>query len=452
MICPNCQREITDGVKFCKFCGSPIASEAPAAAPVAQPAPAEFPQPAPVETNPMPPVAAAPYMNAQAPDAVAPADPLASPYAVQPPVDGMLIPDGDPKKKKKKPKKKMSKGKKAILSIFLSLLSISIVGAALLLIFFPLDRFYVSEEVTIYYYGDDETKYEYTYNKNGNPLKFKKDGETQTEYKYDEKGKLLSVTSVITDEDGKEEKKTYELEYTKTKDGMIGSYEDKEEETKEEITYNKMNKPVKIVTEDGDYNQTITQKYNIFGYATYVEIITTDGEGNETKSYYHYDYKGEPVLSETYSNDELTSSVQYKKGIIAKSSRAAETDVKDGKTYILVYQNRVYDKKGNLIESKTYNENDELIAEIVATEQNDDEIKLTRYENDEVVGYRTYKLDKDGNITKEEVFDENEELIYYYEYEYDKHGNCIEEKEYDEEDNLESKTKTTYERKPIFNW
>lgn len=450
MICPNCQREITDGVKFCKFCGSPIASEAPAAAPVAQPAPAEFPQPAPVETNPMPPVAAAPYMNAQAPNAVAPADSLASPYAVQPPVDGMPIPDGDPKKKKKK---KMSKGKKAILAIFLSLLSISIVGAALLLIFFPLDRFYVSEEVRIYYHEDGEdNKYEYTYTKDGDPIKVKENGETIIEYKYDKKGKLTSITRTGINEDGEEEKKTHEFEYTKTKDGMVGTYEDKEEKLKLEVTYNKMNKIVKIVNEDGDYNQTTTQKYNIFGYMTYAERITTDGEGNETKSYSHLDYKGELVLSETYSNGELTSSAQYKKGIIAKSSRATETDVKDGKTYILEYQNSVYDKKGNFIESKTYNENDELIAETVATEQNEDEIKLTRYENDEVVGYRTYKLDKDGNVTKEEVFDENEELIYYYEYEYDKHGNCIETKEYDEEDNLESKTKTTYDRKPIFNW
>lgn len=442
MICPNCQREITDGVKFCKFCGTPIASEAPAA-PVAQPAPAVIPQPDPAVN-----AQNSPYINTQAPNPGM----TYAPYTAQPPVDGMPIPDGDPKKKKKKPKKKMSKGKKVILSIFLSLLSISIVGVALLLIFFPLDRFYASERTTILYHEDGEdTKYEYTYNKDGKPLKTKRNGETITEYKYDKKGKITSVTETITNEDGKEEKKTYEIEYTKTKDGMVGTCEDKDRKIKEEITYNKMNKPVKIVTEEGDHKQTITQKFNIFGYVTYMEITVTDGKGNETKGYCHYDHKGEPVREETYSNGVLTSSYKYEKGIIVNSSYATETDIKDGKTYVLEYENCFYDENGNLIRKETYDADDNLIAE-TTQDLSKDGIYLEECEDGKTTGYIDCELDKDGNIVKKEYLNSDKEMYCYYEYKYDKHGNCIEKKFYGHDDNLEEKTEITYKRMPIFNW
>lgn len=445
MICPKCHNEIADGVKFCKFCGTPIASEAPATAPVAQPAPAEIPQPAPAVTAPN-----SPYANTQAPNQGMPYAPYGapSPYTTQPPVEGMPVPDGNQKKKKKK----MSKGKKAILAIFLSLLSISIIGAALLLIFFPLDRFYVSEEVTIYYYEDGEdNKYEYTYNKDGNPLKIKQNGETIAEYEYDKKGKLTSITTTITNDDGEEEKETFEYKYEKTKDGMVGTCEVEDSGMKEEVTYNKANKLVKHVIESNAYTQTSTYEYNFFGYMTYSERTRTDNDGNETKGYYHYDYKGEPVLSETYSNGVLTSSYKYEKGILVSSSHATETDIKDGKTYVLEYENCFYDENGNLIREEIYDADDNLIAETIQ-DLSKDGIYLTRYENDEIIGYIDCELDKDGNIIKEEWLSADKEVILCYEYEYDKYGNCIEEKDLDKEGNLESKTEKTYKRKPIFNW
>jgi phage shock protein C len=41
MVCPNCQKDIVDGSKFCYNCGAQIAPGAPAPAPAAAPPPAK---------------------------------------------------------------------------------------------------------------------------------------------------------------------------------------------------------------------------------------------------------------------------------------------------------------------------------------------------------------------------------------------------------------------------
>ncbi len=391
MICKYCNSEIPENSKFCKYCGSIL------------------------DTN-----ANFNYAQPVAPSPVAPVAPVVA----------------DPAAASAKPKKK-KKLKKVLLSLLITLLVLSIIGAVLIFVFFPPNRFYISETISTTYYGDSENKIIYETSPEGFPIRMVFNDETSMEFKFDDKGRIDKIVS--SDESIKIKYKKDSGETTGKSEEIDGGHA--------EVSYNAFNKLTSLkIFEDDEEIGSYTLEYNIFGKVTYMELTDLN-----SKTIRKFDYKGDVVIQESYRDDILVSSYEYGKNGKPISSSVGVTSKEDGKTYIMQYTNSEFNENGILIKSENFDADNKRTSYTEIESEEDDEITLAVHDADgKVTGYIVYELDEDGYCTKEKHLDADKEQLSYITYTYDKHGNILTNKSYDADGELVSETKNTWSRIPVF--
>jgi len=225
------------------------------------------------------------------------------------------------------------------------------------------------------------SKYSYSeFDKNGNmilEMKYDSSGEIEEKYenKYNEKGNLIEEISYL-DEDEIAEHKTYERD---EKGKIIKSFVHYQDGTKDTIGYKY----------DGEGNLT--------------EKITVDSYG-EIESKEMAQYKdGKLILNEKYEYDELMKNETFE---LDDSGNITEQNVWSAEKENVTFRN-TFDEKGNLLEQRQYNDNEELTGK--AGYYYDDNGKLIKITEETPYGQNTTRISYDERGNAIEQIETNKE-------------------------------------------
>ncbi len=176
---------------------------------------------------------------------------------------------------------------------------------------------------------------------------------------------------------------------------------------------------------NGNLSSKVISKYDNNGYEIEAARYSSSGQ-LEWKLIYQYDNKGNKILQKSFKNDTLMDKWTF-----------------------------TYNKKGNLIESKRYN--DEITINGIYSYKYDDRENLIEeswrsgYDGEVIYKY-TFEYDKKNLNTELRSYDKKDNIIYTHNYTYDEQGNLIHTHIYNNEtyQNSEKHYQYTYDKRK--NW
>lgn len=324
--------------------------------------------------------------------------------------------------------------------LFVSFIVLNLIAYALIYIFFPPKRYYQSE--TVYERYGIETVY--IKNHRGFTTEIKQNGNVLFEVTFDGDKKI----SEFSFNDGKEKGTLTIPEYTSYSTGTEGNSVSSDSPYRIHLVYNKRDKLTDFHFYDENNNSTVyaQMQYNFFGIMIKSEVFN-----DSNKQVRKYDYKGDLLTEENYSNGILVSSFEYENNVLRKSS-VAVTSEKDGKTYIENYANSIFDENGLVTSYKYYNSTNELIDYYEVESKTDTEVVFVVKDaksNKNIERYK-YVLNSEGKaicVYHDDVYGTNHGRTNYS---YDRKGNLQSTIQYDHEENEINSIRHTWTQQPLF--
>ncbi len=324
--------------------------------------------------------------------------------------------------------------------LFVSFIVLNLIAYALLYIFFPPKRYYQTETI----YKRDGIETIHTKNHRGFTTGIEQNGNILFEVIFDNDKKI----SEFTFNDGKEKGTLTIPEYTSYATGTEGNSVSDDSPYRIHLIYNKRDKLTDFHFYDENNNSTVyaQMEYNAFGIMTKAEVCN-----DSHKQVRKYDYKGDLLTEENYSNGTLVSSFEYEDGVLRKSSIAVTTE-KDGKTYVENYTNCSFDENGLITSYKYYNSSNEIIDYYEVESKTDTEVVFVviTAEDNKISERYKYTLNSEGKATCVYQYDIYGNNVGRINYSYDRRENLQSTTQYDGEDNEINSIKHIWKQQPLF--
>ena len=195
------------------------------------------------------------------------------------------------------------------------------------------------------------------------------------------------------DEDGKFEYQVKKEYADAEKKQLVREiYSDEKDAATKIVYYNNDAKTISRIDELKDGQVTVQHRYE---------------NGEDTGEYWAFTYNesGRQTGSVNYSADGKV--LQKKEQSYNENNQPLVYEEKDAEGGLISKTEYIYDKKGNEIKTVFYNA-DGVIGYVEYKYEDGKKVRMDQYEGDELIEYRLFKYDKDGNI-KEEIHNVAEE-------------------------------------------
>lgn len=330
--------------------------------------------------------------------------------------------------------------RKFLLFLFVSFIVLSLIAYALILIFFPVKRYYMAS----YTLEMNGSKTEYTLNHRNFVTELKSNGDILFKANFDSDGKISEITYNI----GHENTKINLFNYTSDDFGYTATAESDGYEIR--IEYDKHNHltDFSLCDQNGKSIALATMEYNAFGI-----LVESDVTSKGERTFKQYDYKGDLIVEETYCNGTLIFSAEYERRVMTKSSTATEISTEDSVTSVAEYQQIEYDESGMVpTKCETFNASNEMIYYYETESKTDDLVVFVEKDGKthEPVGYHRYALGSDGRVEQIKEEDTDGNLVQRTEYSYDRDGNLETKRIYDSDGNQTYKLEAAHKKIPLF--